>query len=622
MQFPKIDDQLSSVSVIVVNYNAGRLLLDSVGSALTQARQVIVVDNASVDSSLVDLEACFANEGRLLVIRSEKNLGFAAACNLGMEHCAERHFLFLNPDCVLLPNSLAHMVGTLENHPDAGMVGGLLLNPDGVEQGGGRRAMPTPWRSFVRAFGLSRLSDRWPRLFYDFHMHKQSLPELPIEVEAISGALMLVRREAMTQVGAWDEAYFLHCEDLDWCMRFRKQGWNVLFDAKAPAIHIHGACSQSRPIFVEWHKHKGMVRFYRKFFQHQYPGLLMWLVVAGVWLRFSIVAPTKVLNQKKMQERNAAKAALSRETLASSIKDAVDVRTPMNQSVRRVALVGASSMVGSALVVQLVQSGVHVVAYSRKPRSSHPNMLGVEWREMATLNEVKAIDSIQDWIWLAPIKRLPEHLEKLRMAGAKHVVAVSTTSRFTKKDSSSIAEKQFVSEVIAAEERLQTWAAENSTHWTILRPTLIYGFGMDKNVSTIAKFIKRFHFFPTLGKANGLRQPVHASDVAAACAAALVRPQALNQAYNISGSEVLRYREMVGRIFRALSIRPLLIPIPLWLFGLGVGVLRMFPRFRSWSAAMAERMNQDMVFDHDAASRDLDYKPQAFRLVEGDLPLR
>jgi len=285
--------QLTAVSAVVVNYNAGALLLDCVRAVLLQAQQVVVVDNDSTDGSLEQVESSFANEPRLKIVRTGKNLGFSAGCNVGIQHCTESSLLFLNPDCVLHAGSLAHMLDTLKSGPKVGMVGGLLLNPDGGEQGGGRRDMPTPWRSFVRAFGLSRLSTRWPRLFYDFHLHNQPIPAQPIPVEAISGALMLVSREAMENVGMWDEEYFLHCEDLDWCMRFRKNGWEILFDGGAPAMHIHGACSQSRPVFVEWHKHKGMVRFYRKFFQHQYPWGLMWLVTAGVWLRFLMVVVAK-----------------------------------------------------------------------------------------------------------------------------------------------------------------------------------------------------------------------------------------------------------------------------------------------------------------------------------------
>jgi GT2 family glycosyltransferase len=279
-----------SVSVIVVNHNAGTLLRDCVCSALEQAAQIIVVDNDSTDGSMELLAARFAGEQRLTTQFVGKNLGFAAGCNLGMDHAIHSHLLFLNPDCVLGQGALRRMVAALDSDPAVGMVGGLLVNLDGSEQGGGRRAVPTPWRSFVRAFGLNRLSNRWPKLFFDFYLHTQPLPTSPIEVEAISGALMLVSRAAVQDVGRWDEAYFLHCEDLDWCMRFRQRKWKILFVPDAPVVHHLGHSSRVRPYFVEWHKHKGMVHFYRKFFQNQYPGALMWLVDAGVWFRFGLVS--------------------------------------------------------------------------------------------------------------------------------------------------------------------------------------------------------------------------------------------------------------------------------------------------------------------------------------------
>jgi GT2 family glycosyltransferase len=185
---------------------------------------------------------------------------------------------------------LEHLIELTRGDDSVGMAGGMLVNADGSEQAGGRRAIPTPWRSFVRAFGLYRFADRWPRLFFDFNLHHQPLPGRPIEVEALSGACMLVKRKAIEDVGLWDEGYFLHCEDLDWCMRFRQKGWKIMFVPSAKIIHIAGTCSRSRPIFVEWHKHKGMLRFYRKFFRHQYPGMLMGLVTMGVWLRFTSLA--------------------------------------------------------------------------------------------------------------------------------------------------------------------------------------------------------------------------------------------------------------------------------------------------------------------------------------------
>lgn len=279
-----------TVSLIVVNYNAGDFLEACVTSAIHQVEEVIVVDNASIDASVAQVEEVFSTDPKLRIVRNRENLGFAAACNIGVGKSSGSCLFFLNPDCVLESDSVRRLSVALQENPDAGMVGGLLMNPDGTEQAGGRRAVPTPWRSFVRGFALYRFADRWPKLFYDFHLHKQVLPDAPVEVEAISGSCMLVKREAMEDVGPWDEGYFLHCEDLDWCMRFWKKSWRILFVPDAKIVHYKGTCSRNRPIFVEWHKHKGMMRFYRKFFRHQYPGVLMGLVAGGVWLRFGLVA--------------------------------------------------------------------------------------------------------------------------------------------------------------------------------------------------------------------------------------------------------------------------------------------------------------------------------------------
>jgi GT2 family glycosyltransferase len=282
------------ISVVIVNYNAGPLLTACIGAALPQVDEVVIVDNASSDDSLAQLNVRFPDEARLRIIRNRRNLGFAAACNQGAAATKGDVVMFLNPDCVLDANAVSRLHDVLtrpsEGRPEVAMVGGLLMNPDGTEQEGARRAIPTPWRSFVRAFGLSRLSGHFPGLFFDFHLHNQPLPEHPVDVEAISGACMLVRHQAMVEVGPWDEGYFLHCEDLDWCMRFRQKGYRIVFVPDARITHALGACSRARPIFVEWHKHKGMMRFYRKFFRRQYPGILMGLVALGIWTRFTMKA--------------------------------------------------------------------------------------------------------------------------------------------------------------------------------------------------------------------------------------------------------------------------------------------------------------------------------------------
>jgi hypothetical protein len=275
------------VSVVIVNYNAGDVLLQCVARASGQSDQVIVVDNASTDESVAVLKSAFP---AIRIICNKRNLGFAAACNIGARIADGEHVFFLNPDCMLEPDAVSNLLRAVSSADKVGLAGGLLMNPDGTEQSGGRRTVPTPWRSFVRSLGLGGLKKSFPKLFFDFDLHKQHLPENPVEVDAISGACMLARREALENVGLLDEGYFLHCEDLDWCMRFREKGWKILFVPDARVIHHKGLCSKDRPIFVEWNKHKGMMRFYNKFFRHRYPWFLAVLAAVGVWVRFLLIA--------------------------------------------------------------------------------------------------------------------------------------------------------------------------------------------------------------------------------------------------------------------------------------------------------------------------------------------
>ena len=284
---------MPKVSAIIVNYNAGSILTEAVNFLLNSApvARVIVVDNGSTDHSMESIENLARSQAHLICIRNDKNLGFAKACNIGIVAAGGNdHLLFLNPDCLPAQDALEKLLLGMRSSQQTGMAGPLVLNPDGTEQPGGRRAVPTPWRSFVRAFGLFSFRQRYPRLFSDFLLHQQPLPVDPVEVEAVSGSCMLVNRAALKDVGLLDEGYFLHCEDLDWCMRFRQRGWKIMFVPDAHVVHHKGTCSKARPIFVEWHKHKGMMRFYGKFFRHQYPGILMWIVAVGVWLRFGAMA--------------------------------------------------------------------------------------------------------------------------------------------------------------------------------------------------------------------------------------------------------------------------------------------------------------------------------------------
>lgn len=280
------------VTAAIVAYNSGAWLEQAVASALesTVPVAVVVSDNDSSDDSISRVEGRWAGDARVRVVRNGRNLGFAAAVNRALEQSNEPSVLLLNPDCLVERDTIERVLAALWNDPGAGMAGPRVCHPDGSEQAGCRRLDPTPRRALEWA--LERPL-RWlggtPR---GFNLAAEPLPEKPEAVEAISGAFMLVDRAAIQRVGVMDEGYFLHCEDLDWCRRFRDAGYRVLFVPDAVATHAKGTSSSGRPVRTEWHKHRGMVRYYRKFAGTTLRDRVALVAASAlVWTHFAFVLP-------------------------------------------------------------------------------------------------------------------------------------------------------------------------------------------------------------------------------------------------------------------------------------------------------------------------------------------
>ncbi|MCV6638181.1 glycosyltransferase family 2 protein [Candidatus Albibeggiatoa sp. nov. NOAA] len=286
-------------SVIIVNYNSGQYLAQCVTAVLasTVPVEVFVVDNASTDNSIQQLRQALPNHAPVHIEQNTQNLGFAKANNQAINKAIGDYILCLNPDCFVEPDTLAKSRAMMDEYPNAGMAGVMVCNPDGSEQAGARRSVPSPWRSVIRVLHLDKLFPNHPR-FKSFVLTEEPLPNTPIELEGVSGAYMFIRQTALAEVGGLDEGYFLHCEDLDWFMRFREQNWKILFIPQIKVTHIKGACSDKQPVTVLWYKHKGMVRFYRKFFQQRYPWIVMLMVISAVWLRFAMLATLTIVTHR------------------------------------------------------------------------------------------------------------------------------------------------------------------------------------------------------------------------------------------------------------------------------------------------------------------------------------
>jgi N-acetylglucosaminyl-diphospho-decaprenol L-rhamnosyltransferase len=267
------------VSVVVVSHNSGAALADGVHALLAQrtAIEVILVDNASVDGSVERLPA----DPRLAIERNPDNRGFARACNQGAKRARAEVLLFLNPDCLLPADAIERLLHHLRAEAGLGVLGAQLLDPDGSPQAAARRRTPTPGRALRLALGLPRAAIE----------PASAAARATLEpVDAVSGALMLMPRAAFDAVGGFDEGYVLHCEDLDLCRRVLQHGYRIALANDVRVTHLKGTSSRRRPVWVEWQKHRGMLRYFRKFDAAASPRWMRLAVPLAVWARFPLAA--------------------------------------------------------------------------------------------------------------------------------------------------------------------------------------------------------------------------------------------------------------------------------------------------------------------------------------------
>lgn len=284
----------------------------------------------------------------------------------------------------------------------------------------------------------------------------------------------------------------------------------------------------------------------------------------------------------------------------------------MNLRYACVVVTGASSQVGKFLLPLLSKAGHEVIAVSRDPgKTGFPSIVGVKWSKADITKDSAAIPADRPFalIHTAPIWVAPRFAEGLK---ADRVIAFSSTSVLTKAGSSSQKEREASARLRTSEAELAEICVKTGAPLTILRPTMIYGAGMDMNVTSIARFVKTVRFFPVIGDGRGLRQPVHAEDLAQACVSALGNPATFGKTYNLGGGETLTYREMVERIFRGFGIAPRVIKIPAPFFRAALRIASVLPRFSHLTPEMADRMNENLRFDYSGAARDFGYAPRAF----------
>jgi N-acetylglucosaminyl-diphospho-decaprenol L-rhamnosyltransferase len=270
---PSLTRPAADLSVIIVTWNTRELLskcLASLPAAVSGLSvETWVVDNASIDSTV---EMVRAQYPEVRVIANRENRGWAEGNNQALEQSEGRFLLLLNADTEPRPGSLATLVRFLEQHPDVGACGPMLLSGDGSIQGNGRR-FPTFWKEFLDVNGLRHLAlGAYSRRFGWGREDFEALSE----VDEVTGACLLVRRQAVEQVGMLDERFFMFYDEVDWCFRMKAAGWRVFYVPEAQVVH-HVAASVRQVGFEAYRRlFESQQRYFRKH--------AAWPTWAAVWL--------------------------------------------------------------------------------------------------------------------------------------------------------------------------------------------------------------------------------------------------------------------------------------------------------------------------------------------------
>jgi len=276
------------LSVVIVSWNVREDLRECLRSILGTGDQglgtgdqveVIVVDNASTDGTVEMVRREFP-QVRLIV--NSENIGYTRANNIGIRQSGGKYILLLNPDTIVKPGALRALVECAEAHPEAGVIGAKLLNPDGSIQRSAR-SFPDIGAGLFRNTFLGRLFPNNPfvrrYLLTDFGYDEVR------EVDWVSGAAMLVRRELFDRIGLLDERFWAYCEDVDLCWRAWQAGFKVLFCPNAVIVHKIGRSSDQRLVPSLIQHHKSMWLFYLKNYRRRYPLLLFPLIGLGILVR-------------------------------------------------------------------------------------------------------------------------------------------------------------------------------------------------------------------------------------------------------------------------------------------------------------------------------------------------
>jgi hypothetical protein len=297
-------ETIPDLSICIVTYQSKDYLNECLRSIYGNANrftyEIIITDNRSTDGTVEMVQAEFPD---VQVIMNEENLGYTAPMNQALRKAQGRYLMQLNPDTVALPGAFERLVGYLDGHPEVGICGPKVLNPDGSLQKPCRRGDPRPWAVLSYFSGLAK---RYPKSrFFGEYLMSYMDEDQTHPVAGVSGSCMLIRRAVIEQIGYLDELFFAYQEDADFCFRARQANWQVMYYPEAQIIHYGGqGGSRVEPYRSIYQWHRSYFLYYRKTFAKDYFFLFNWLYYLAMLFKLIFALLANALRQGKFAPRH------------------------------------------------------------------------------------------------------------------------------------------------------------------------------------------------------------------------------------------------------------------------------------------------------------------------------
>lgn len=254
--------------------------------------EIIVIDNDSTDNSLEYLTPRFST---IHFIANKENLGFAKACNQGLQQAKGKYILFLNPDTIVPEDCFEKCISFFEAHPDSGALGVRMLDGSGKFLKESKRAFPSPMTSLYKLFGLSKLFPH-SKTFSRYHLGHLDEKENN-EVDVLAGAFMLIRKEVLDKVGSFDETFFMYGEDVDLSYRIQKAGYKNYYFAESSIIHFKGESTRKGTMNYVRMFYNAMSIFVRKHYGGSRAGIFNFLIHIAIWFKAALAATSNFIRR-------------------------------------------------------------------------------------------------------------------------------------------------------------------------------------------------------------------------------------------------------------------------------------------------------------------------------------